>query len=321
MKYEYNSVLKHEITGLIAEKRALGFKYETDEKNLRRLDKLAIKLELNKPEITKEFADEYIKVGPNEKKITSTHRVGTLRVLANYMIRHGKKAYVIPPLPLGSYKSSFVPYIFTDDELRKIFETADNYAKSHSLDGQFYPQRKKYPVILRILYSTGMRIGEVLSLQLKNIDFKNNTITILQAKNQSERVIPIHQNTAKLIHEYILEHKIFEAEQYVFENTKGLPISGVTVNHAFLALLRIAHIPHPTNGPRIHDFRHTFCVHRLRDWVLENRDITALFPYLCAYMGHADTRCTEYYLRLTADLYPDIVRKLESYYKEDRSGE
>lgn len=172
MKYEYNSVLKDEITGLIAEKRALGFKYETDEKNLRRIDKLAIKLELNKPEITKEFADEYIKVGPNEKKITTTHRVGTLRVLANYMIRQGKKAYVIPPLPSGSYKSSFVPHIFTDGELRKIFETADNYAKSLSLDGHFYPQRKKYPVILRILYSTGMRIGEVLSMRLKDIDLK-----------------------------------------------------------------------------------------------------------------------------------------------------
>lgn len=321
MKYEYNSVLKDEITGLIAEKRALGFKYETDEKNLRRIDKLAIKLELNKPEITKEFADEYIKVGPNEKKITTTHRVGTLRVLANYMIRQGKKAYVIPPLPSGSYKSSFVPHIFTDGELRKIFETADNYAKSLSLDGHFYPQRKKYPVILRILYSTGMRIGEVLSMRLKDIDLKKNTITILQAKNQSERVIPIHQNTAKLIHEYILEHKIFKAEQYIFENTKGLPISSESVSHTFLALLRIAHIPHPTNGPRIHDFRHTFCVHRLRDWFLENRDISALFPYLCAYMGHADTRCTEYYLRLTADLYPDIVRKMESYYKEEQSGE
>lgn len=200
MKYEYSSILKNEITGLIAEKRTLGFKYEKDEKNLRRLDKLAIKMQIAEPTITKELAEEFIKTGPNEKPITSTHRVGTIRVLAKYMIRHGMEAYMIPPLPVGSYKRSFVPHIFTEYELRKIFETADNYATAQSLDGQVYPQRKKYHVILRILYSTGMRIGEVLSMRLKDLDFKKNTITILLAKNQSERIIPIHKNTATLIH-------------------------------------------------------------------------------------------------------------------------
>lgn len=321
MKYEYNSVLKNEIKGLIAEKRALGFKYIKNEMNLSRLDKLAIKLGINEHIITKEFADEYIKVRSNEKTINSTNRVGTIRALAKYMIRLGMKAYIVPPLPIGSYKTSFVPHIFTDEELRKIFETADNYAVSPSLDGHIYAQRKKYPVILRILYSTGMRIGEVLSMRVKDLDFKKNTITILQAKNQCERIIPIHKNISRLIHEYILDNNIINAEQYVFENKKGLPISGTTVNHVFLALLRKAKIPHPKEGPRIHDFRHTFCVHRLRDWVLENRDISALLPYLCAYMGHADTRCTEYYLRLTADLYQDIVVKMEAYYKEDISDE
>ena len=82
----------------------------------------------------------------------------------------------------------------------------------------------------------------------------------------------------------------------------------------FLKFLRLAGIPHPQGGPRVHSFRHTFCVHRLKIWVLDKKDITALFPYLCAYMGHKDTRCTEYYLRLTADLYPDIIHKTETYF-------
>lgn len=87
-----------------------------------------------------------------------------------------------------------------------------------------------------------------------------------------------------------------------------------TVDFFFLKFLRLAGIPHPQGGPRVHSFRHTFCVHRLKIWVLDKKDITALFPYLCAYMGHRDTRCTEYYLRLTADLYPDIIHKTEIYF-------
>lgn len=317
MKYEFQSVLKDSIQGLIEEKRSLGYKYETALKNLRRLDRLAVEKELKVPTITREFAEDFIRITPNEKPINSTHRVGIIRVLAEYMNRHGLDAYVIPPLPIGSYKRSFTPHIYTDEELKRLFLVADNYATSPSLDGQMYSQREKYPLILRILYSTGMRIGEVLSLKVESIDFSNNTFTILQAKNGSERIIPVHDNTIDMLRKYILKNEIFEREEYIFANRDGNHISARTISHVFLEFLSMAKIPHPKGGPRIHDFRHTFCVHRLRDWILEGKDINALFPYLCAYMGHADTRCTEYYLRLTADLYPDIISKSEKYFKGD----
>lgn len=57
--------------------------------------------------------------------------------------------------------------------------------------------------------------------------------------------------------------------------------------------------------------RHTFAVHCLKNWVLGNRDITNCMPYLSAYLGHEDLRGSQHYLRLTADLYPDIVAKVE----------
>jgi integrase len=57
--------------------------------------------------------------------------------------------------------------------------------------------------------------------------------------------------------------------------------------------------------------RHTFAVHRLRKWVLENRDLNNCLPYLSIYMGHQDLRGTQHYLRLTADMFPNLVYKLE----------
>jgi len=58
--------------------------------------------------------------------------------------------------------------------------------------------------------------------------------------------------------------------------------------------------------------RHSYCVHCLKRWVLKEKDLTNLFPYLSAYLGHSDFRGTQYYLRLTADLYPDIIQKTEA---------
>ena len=84
-----------------------------------------------------------------------------------------------------------------------------------------------------------------------------------------------------------------------------------TVYRRFRQYLQCADIPHTNAGPRVHDFRHSFAVKCLKKWALEGEDLTNLLPYLAAYMGHSDFRGTQYYLRLTADLYPHIIDRLE----------
>lgn len=314
MKYVFSSILKDVIFGFLKEKRSLGFNYEAEERHLRDIDKLALSVDLKEVVITKGFVESYIAKRTYEKPINRTHRVRVIRELAKYMIRMGYDAYIVPPLPKNSYRSDFVPYIFTEDEIKRIFTAIDEWSTSKSLDCQYYPQRYKYTVIFRILYSTGMRISEVLNLKLENINFENNTFIILNAKNHSERIIPIHVNMMNILKTYIIHENIFVSDDYLFKGkNKNRHLDKSTVDFFFLKFLRLAGIPHPKDGPRVHSFRHTFCVHRLKIWVLDKKDITALFPYLCAYMGHKDTRCTEYYLRLTADLYPDIIYKTEAY--------
>lgn len=315
MKYKYQSMFKDLFESFVKEKQNLGFSYETEEYKLKQLDQLILKEEITELKLTKDFVERFISVKSYEKKITATGRIQVVRELAKFMIRKGLEAYIVPPLPRGSYNHEFVPYIFNDDEVKRIFSSVDEWSISPSLDGQYYKQRRKYPIILRILYSTGMRISEVLSLKVKDIDFNKGTFTILKAKNHSERVIPVHENILKILKDYFLEEKICLNDEYIFKGQeKQSHVTKSTVDAHFQKFLKMAGIPHPKDGPRIHSFRHTFCVHRLKLWVIEGRDINALFPYLCAYMGHADTRSTEYYLRLTADLYPDVVVKVENYF-------
>lgn len=315
MKYKYQSIFKDILNSFVEEKHHLGYDYESQEYKLKTLDELIIKEGMNELILTKDLVDKYIAVRSFEKKINAVNRVQAVRELAKYMVRKGYDAYILPPLPRGSYNREFTPYIFSDDEIRRLFTAVDEWSCAPSLDGQYYTQRKKYPIILRILYSTGMRISEVLSLKLKDIDFENRTFTILKAKNHSERIIPVHKNILKVLKDYICEKEIYLSEEYIFKGkNRDSHIDKSTVDYFFQQFLKMAEIPHPKDGPRIHSFRHTFCVHRLKLWVMEGRDINALFPYLCAYMGHADTRSTEYYLRLTADLYPDIIVKTEKYF-------
>lgn len=66
-------------------------------------------------------------------------------------------------------------------------------------------------------------------------------------------------------------------------------------------------------NPRIHDFRHTFAVNCLKKFVNEGKDLTAYLPILKTYMGHSKFKSTEYYLKLTNDMFPDILEKVNSY--------
>ena len=67
-------------------------------------------------------------------------------------------------------------------------------------------------------------------------------------------------------------------------------------------------------GPRVHDYRHTFAVHSLQKSIGKGQDIMTMLPILATYLGHKDLRGTQYYLRLTTDLYPYILETLEHKY-------
>ena len=91
----------------------------------------------------------------------------------------------------------------------------------------------------------------------------------------------------------------------------GRPISQSTVYVRFRGYLADAGIPHFTGGPHPHSLRHGFAVANLRRWAAEGADLAVMLPYLACYMGHADLRGTQYYLRLTADAYPEVMAKAQ----------
>ena len=89
------------------------------------------------------------------------------------------------------------------------------------------------------------------------------------------------------------------------------PINQSTIYTRFRGYLADAGIPHFIGGPHPHSLRHGFAVANLRRWAADNADLAVMLPYLACYMGHADLRGTRYYLRLTADAYPEVMDKAQ----------
>ena len=73
-----------------------------------------------------------------------------------------------------------------------------------------------------------------------------------------------------------------------------------------------AGIPHTGRGPRIHDFRHTYCVNLLLKWSEEGKDLLAYLPYMRTMLGHESFEETAYYLKLTSAAFPFVREHLEA---------
>lgn len=310
-QFEYTSCLSGFIQDHVAEKRALGFSFNTDAKILRNFDRYVLAWDGGMvTTITQELADSYCKRRPNEGVAYQLLRIKTVNKLSSYMLRNGIDAYMIPREKMPHNKESFTPYIFTDEQIERIFKAADTVSGTTSNRHQGIVA----PVFFRMLYSTGMRISEISNLCFCDIDTDTNVIRIRHAKFNKQRLIPMSQSLAKICHDYIKKMTPVAADMDApfFPNGRNTFYEETAIYNLFRKILWKAGISHggKNAGPRLHDFRHTFAVHCLRNWSVQNADLSTALPYLSAYMGHTGLRQTQKYLRLTADTYPDLVERL-----------
>ena len=138
-------------------------------------------------------------------------------------------------------------------------------------------------------------------------------LRIRDTKNGESRTVPITHRLAATMNAYVAAaHPAPESSDYVFySRAAGSPINQATVYMRFRGYLADAGIPHFAGGPHPHSLRHGFAVANLRRWAADGNDLAVMLPYLACYMGHADLRGTQYYLRLTADTYPEVMDKAQ----------
>lgn len=293
----------------IAFKRAQGYKYYGEAKVLSRFCRFTEKYPLENPALTKELVTDWTSQREGEAKKSRMHRICCMNQFGKYLKQMGYEVYVIPPQSRWN-TGSFTPYIFTHEEIEKLFLASDNIRP--------IPQSKNIhktmPVLLRLLYGCGLRISEAVGLQCCDVDLELGVLTIRDAKNGRDRMIPLSSSLTKLLQSYKNETIPWACEDdFFFMAPDRTILSPNTVYGRFRRILWDGRIPYKGkgNGPRLHDIRHTFAVHTLQKWVETGEDLTAMLPVLSVFMGHKSFNATSRYLRLTAEVYPDVVRQVE----------
>lgn len=304
------SHFRRDITALIQQKQASGFQYLSQKYWLKQFDFFCHQNYTQGKELTKELAFHWAEKRHHESVKTLECRVVVVRQLAKFMNRNGIHAYVIPPGIPGKYQR-YLPHIFTEIELATFFKSIDSLPpKKH------YPGRHiTVPVMFRVLYCCGLRSSELLSLAVDHVDLSSGKLMILNSKGNKDRNVMMSPDLLKVcLHYHEKISLIYPHRHFFFPNQNGSMYGKSFLRNIFRNQWEKinASSTNQCNIPRVHDFRHTFAVKRLNQWVQEGKNLQAYLPYLSMYMGHSDLSETDYYLRLVPEFFPIISQLGES---------
>ena len=218
----------------------------------------------------------------------------------------------IPQLPPPKLPS-FVPYIFTREELRRLLEGVPHHRKAKKL------QPHTLRLVLLLLYGTGLRISELVSLTLADVDLPAGLLTVRDTKFYKTRLVALGPQLTQALSLYAAERKKAghsqQPEAAFFVLRSGAPANAPGIRDAFSSLRDYAGVRHEGTGqrPRLHDLRHSFAVHRLVSWYRQGKDVQDLLPDLAVYLGHVSLASTQQYLTLTPELLEQASARFELY--------
>ena len=311
---KYNGPLGNHLKSFIEEKRGLGCKYIEEERLSFEFDKLSLSYDCSNG-IPSELVLEFVKCNPNWQATTQKRHISFIQNFGRYLQNHDVSIILPGYTALKNVEQNFSPYIFTHDQINKLFDLADNIRPNCRNSHIFYP------VLFRMLYCTGMRISETLSLKMKDVDLTNNFIHIVNPKNHKDRILPISDSLSVYCKWYCQKiHPVYHSDDYFFMSTrKGGHYHRNNVQVFFTRLVEKMGLP--SNGykggsPHLHCLRHTFCIHSLEKMLNDGIPNGVALQLLSAYMGHGSLSATARYLQLTAEAYPDLLRKMEETYTD-----
>ena len=228
------------------------------------------------------------------------NRYSVLRQFSVWLNQRQPLSFVLEYRRTANHSLSRPAYIFTRDEIEVILQRSSSFSKHDEIITGLYT------TLFSLLYTTGIRIGEARALNYGDYIGDEKILHIKKGKFRKERYIVLSDSMQRRLNKYFERYRSVlplkeDSALFVNKHKKRLTHNNAWV--AFIKVLDKAGIhKNKISGPRLHDFRHAFAVHRLLQWYETEDDINSKLPLLSTYMGHVDIFSTQTYLEATSEL-------------------
>jgi integrase len=304
----FHSPLAPLFEAFLHDKRSRGYRYHREEKDLLQLDRFLVDRGHAEATLPRDLVESWLAKTAHRRSSTHRRRTGFLRRLAASLALRGCSAYGPPRLPRATETFS-TARIFSHDEIRRMLDATDRLPPRAGS-----PLRHLVmPELFRVLYGCGLRVGEAVLLTVADVDLAAGVLRIREGKFRRDRLVPVAPKLRQRLGTYAAALGSRGPEEPFFPSPCGGSYRPQSIYRVFRQLLQSAGIPHRGRGqgPRLHEIRHAFAVHRLEQWHRDGEDLNAKLPFLATYMGHRSVAGTQWYLQLTRALFAELAVRLD----------
>lgn len=307
----FSSVLATTITDYLTLKRALGRQYKMEEWVLAHLDRF---LAARHADFSAEtFAAWCLTLQKLASGVRRRH-MGHVRNLCLYRRRREPGCFVPDERLFPPLHQKIRPHIFTDAQVAQLLAIARTLARTSN--SPLCPENMRLAIVL--LYTTGLRRGELSRLRVGDYDPRERALMILASKFHKSRLVPVSDDVAREIDQLLeirrrLRFPVGADSPLLWHRNRNYSGGGIGI--AMRALFREAGI-RTSNGrlPRTHDFRHAFALNALLRWYRAGIDVQTKLPSLATYMGHVSIVSTAYYLQFVEPLAAAASARFAEHY-------
>lgn len=218
-------------------------------------------------------------------KNTISRKISSLRNFYKYLARNNYIKYNPFSLTKGPKKDKLLPKFLYYNELEEMFNVCDLTT--------FYGLRDR--LILEILYATGIRVGELEYMKIKDINLYENKIKIL-GKGNKERIVYFGEYTREILDLYLKQRT--DKNEYLLINNHKERLTSRGIRYILNKIIEKTSIETKISP---HMLRHTFATHMLN----EGCDLLSVQELL----GHESLRATQVYTHVTNDRLKDVYLK------------
>lgn len=250
----------------------------------RAVAKISLHFKRSLLELDPEEVNQYLYLMAKEKKASSTYFKHSVYGLRFFFRLYDMEDRVLKMPTIKNDRK--LPVVLSRNELRRLFKV---------------PNRLKQRVLFALIYSAGLRVGEVCNLKINDIDSDRMLIRVIKTKGKTDRYVPLSRYLLTGLRKYL---KSAKPKVYLFNGKgKGDPLGRSAVQQSFRLAIKKAGI---IKDVSVHTLRHTYATHLLEQGV----DIVTIKELL----GHSTIETTMMYLHVAKVEQREAHSPLDSLY-------
>jgi len=294
----FTSAIGPAIARYVVLKQALGRRYDTQRHRLVQLDRFLATRPVS--DLTAESFSAWCSSIEHLMPSGRRMRMQIVRQFCLYRRRSEPVCFVPDPSQFPPPQPRRRPHVFSEDEIARLLRAAGALRRWGA--SPLYRQVARLALVL--LYTSGLRRGEIVRLTLGDYDPVEHVLLVRDSKFHKSRMVPLSKDAGREIVRYLEDRRRHGlprgADAPLLLHRHGSSLTAYSGNGLRVLMRHLFQTAGVRTAagrlPRVHDLSFTFAFHVLLRWYRTGADVQARLPALATYMGHVSILSTQYYL-------------------------